>query len=80
MPWDDFYEPVVAHLGAHERAKCPKVGRIESSRWLRTFIESKLNKRWSPEQTHLHRRRHHGGEPATPGLRRDDLPVPLPSE
>lgn len=32
--WDERYEPVMAHLRASERAKRPKVGKIESWRWL----------------------------------------------
>jgi transposase len=32
--WDEGYEPVMAQRRASERAKRPKVGKIESSRWL----------------------------------------------
>ena len=60
-PWDDGYDPVMAHLRAHERARRPKAGKIEQSPWLASFIQDKLNRRWSPEQIHLHLRRHHAG-------------------
>ena len=62
--WDERYEPVMAHLRASERAKRPKVGKIESSRWLTREIQGKLAQHWSPEQIHLHLRRRHGGDPA----------------
>jgi IS30 family transposase len=62
--WDERYEPVMAHLRASERAKRPKVGMIESSRWLTREIQGKLAQHWSPEQIHLHLRRLHGGDPA----------------
>lgn len=62
--WDPGYEPVVAHLRAHERARRPKVGKIESTPWLQVLIQKRLKQRWSPEQIHLHLRRHHAGNPA----------------
>lgn len=62
--WDDDYDPVMAHLRAHERARRPKAGKIEQSTWLRSFIQDRLNRRWSPEQIHLHLRRHHGADPS----------------
>lgn len=61
--WDDGNDPVVAHLRAHERAKRPKRGKIEPSPWLSAFTQDKLNRRWSPEQIHLHLRGHHGDHP-----------------
>ena len=61
--WDDGYDPVKAHLRAHERAKRLKRGKIEQSPWLTAFIQDKLNLRWSPEQIHLHLRRHHSEHP-----------------
>lgn len=57
--WDDGYDPVMAHLRAHERARRPKAGKIEQSPWLRSFIQDRLNRRWSPEQIHLYLRRQH---------------------
>lgn len=61
--WDADYEPVLAHLRAHERAKRPRPGKIEQSKWLTAFIQGKLEQHWSPEQIHLHLRRHHGHDP-----------------
>ena len=58
--WDGGYDPVMAHLRAHGRARRPKAGKIEQSPWLRSFIQDRLNRHWSPEQIHLHLRRHHG--------------------
>jgi IS30 family transposase len=62
-PWDDGYDPLMAHLRAHERARPPKAGKIDQSPWLASFMQDKLNKRWSPEQIHLHLRRHHARSP-----------------
>ena len=62
--WDDGYEPVLAHLRAHERAKRPKLGKIASSPWLAKTIQAKLAQHWSPEQIHLHLRAQHGTDPA----------------
>jgi IS30 family transposase len=62
--WDDSYEPVLAHLRAHERAKRPKPGKIASSPWLAKTIQAKLAQHWSPEQIHLHLRAQHGTDPA----------------
>lgn len=61
---DERYEPVMAHLRACKRAKRPKVGKIESSRWLTGEIQGKLSQHWSPEQIHLHLRRLQNGDPA----------------
>jgi IS30 family transposase len=55
---------VVAHLRAHERARRPKAGKIESTPWLQVLIQKRLAQRWRPEQIHLHLRRHHGNNPA----------------
>ncbi len=41
--WDDGYEPVMAHLRASEQAKRPKVGKIESPRWLPREIQGVLS-------------------------------------
>lgn len=41
--WDQEYEAVVAHMRAHEQAKRPKAGKIESSPWLRRFVQGRLN-------------------------------------
>lgn len=61
--WDGGYDPVTAHLRAHERAKRAKRGKIDQSPWLTSFIQDKLNRRWSPEQIHLHLLRHHDDRP-----------------
>ena len=52
-PWDDGYDPVTAHLRAHDRARRPKAGKIEQSPWLRSFIQERIDRRWRPEQVHL---------------------------
>lgn len=62
--WDEGYESVTAHLRASERAKRPKVGKIESSRWLTSEIQGELSQHWSNEQIHLHLRLFHCGHPA----------------
>jgi transposase, IS30 family len=62
--WDPGYEPVVAHLRAHERARRPKAGKLESTPWLQVLIQKRLAQRWSPEQIHLHLHRHHAINPA----------------
>jgi len=61
--WDSRYEPIVAHMRAHEQGRRPKAGKFESSPWRTTLIQSRLDKRWSPEQIHLYLRRHHGDQP-----------------
>jgi len=55
-PWGPSYEPVIAHLRAHERARRPKPGKVESNQWLRRFVQGKLDELWSPEQISLHLR------------------------
>ena len=59
--WDASYEPVVAHLRAHERARRPKQGKVAASPWLRKFVQGKLDDHWSPEQISLHLRQHFPG-------------------
>jgi IS30 family transposase len=61
--WDSDYEAVLAHMRAHEQAKRPKVGKIESTPWLQRFIQQRLDDRWSPEQIHRHLQLHHGQHP-----------------
>ena len=63
-PWDATYEPVIAYLRAHERARRPKPGKVASSRWLQRFVQARLDECWSPEQISLHLRRHFPGQPA----------------
>ena len=55
-PWDLTYEPVIAHLRAHERARRPKQGRVKTNQWLRRFVQGKLDELWSPGQISLHLR------------------------
>jgi len=55
-PWDPTYEPFIAHLRAHERARRPKPGKVESNKWLRHFVQGKLDELRSPEQISLHLR------------------------
>lgn len=61
--WDDGYEPALAHLRARERARRPKLGKIERSPWLTKVLQAKLAEHWSPEQIHLHLRRQHALDP-----------------
>ena len=61
--WDEAYEPVLAHLRARERARRPKLGKIERSPWLTKVLQAKLAEHWSPEQIHLHLRRQHALDP-----------------
>ena len=75
--WDDGYDPVMAHLRAHERARSPKAEKIEQSPWLRSFIQDRLNRRWSPEQIHPHLAPPPWRGSGPPGVGGDDLSVPL---
>ena len=40
-----------------------RAGKLEQSPWLRSSIQDRFNRRWSPEQIHLHLRRQHGSDP-----------------
>ena len=62
-PWDATYEPVVAHLRAHEGAHRPKPGKVASKRWLQRFVQARRDECWSPEQISLRLRRRFPGQP-----------------
>lgn len=61
--WDPTYYPVIAHLRAHKWVRRPKPGKVESNRWLRRFVQGKLDAVWSPEHISLHLRQNFPNQP-----------------
>ena len=78
-PWDRTYEPVIAHLRVHERARRPKPGKVVSNQWLQRFVQVKLDELWSPEQMSLHLLQRFPDQPKRKSLSCDDPPSALPT-
>jgi IS30 family transposase len=59
----NVYRAHVAHLYTRNRAKRPKVFKLERHRWLAVRVERLLRKKWSPQQISVKFRRDHPDDP-----------------
>ena len=71
----DGYRATVAQLKSEKRAQRPKVAKLAVDGLLRTCVQDRLKKDWSPEQIANVLRVEHPNDPQMRVCARDDLPV-----